>query len=146
MVTDARSFLLRHMSEANFERWVMREAARHGICGFHVRLSEASVAGVHTQRMHGHSDAHGWPDWCFVGPGGILFRELKGQETRVTPHQKRWHELLECAGANVGVWRPIDEHTIRETFRRLSQSTDERHSLANQQTVERLRSALIRSQ
>ena len=118
-MTDARTFLLRHMSEGNFERWVCREAARHGICGFHIRYSEASVQGVHTQRIHGHSDAHGFVDWVFVGPGGVLFRELKGQETRVTPHQKRWQELLGMAGADVGIWRPMDETLIRDTFREL---------------------------
>ena len=119
-MTDARAILLRHMSEANFERFVIREAARHGIHGFHVRLSHASVQGVHTQRIDGHSDAHGWPDWVFWGPRGVLFRELKGMETRVTPDQKRCLGDLVATGADVAIWRPSDEQLIRETFRKVA--------------------------
>lgn len=119
-MSTARDILLRHLSEQNFERWVVREANRQGVCGFHVRLSEASVQGVHTRRFHDHSDAHGWPDWVFWGPRGVLFRELKGMEGRVTPDQKRCLGDLVATGADVGIWRPVDEELIRETFRKVA--------------------------
>lgn len=117
MTSDGRKLLLRHLSEENFERWVEREAARRGVCGFHVRASEGSLKGVHTTRQHGHSDAHGWPDWWFFKPGRPPFAvELKSAEGRVDRDQRRWHDLLRECGVTVYVWRPDQEDEIRRVL------------------------------
>jgi hypothetical protein len=50
--------------------------------------------------------ASGWPDWCLVGPGGVLFRELKTVKGKVTPAQDEWLCALTDAGQDAGVWRP----------------------------------------
>lgn len=120
MTTPGRAMLLRHTSEANFAAWVVREAERAGWCGWSVRQSLAVVQGVHTQRRHGHSDAHGWPDWIFLKPGHrMLAVELKTSEGRLTLDQRRTHAVLSSIQDPplVVVWRPTDEALVRETFR-----------------------------
>jgi hypothetical protein len=118
-MTSPRAVLWRTLSEPNFQAWVMREAERNGVCGFHVRDSQGVVQGVHTKRQHGHSDAHGFPDWVFKGPGGAIVRELKTEEGIVLPEQRRWLEDLSGAGWDAKVWRPSDEEEIRNTFKRI---------------------------
>lgn len=120
MTTAGRTILLRHTSEANFAAWVVREAERHGWCGWSVRQSLAVVQGVHTQRQHGHSDAHGWPDWVFWKPGQpLLIVELKSFEGKLGVHQKRVHASLAQTDPPtiVQLWGPQDEDLIRDTFR-----------------------------
>ena len=124
MTTSARAILLRYTSEQNFEDWVVRQAERHGFCGFHVRHSVASVRGVHRlgRLTNDHSDAFGWPDWQFYRAGGpILYRELKSDDGVLSVYQKQCHERLRMAGADVAVWRPSDEQLILDTFRRTEQ-------------------------
>jgi hypothetical protein len=120
MTTTGRTILLRHTSEANFEAWVVREAERNGWHGHHVRQSLAVVQGVHTQRQHGHSDAHGQPDWLFwKDDEPLLFVELKSWEGKLSKDQQRVHG--EFARTNpptiVQLWGPQDEDVIRHTFR-----------------------------
>jgi hypothetical protein len=55
----------------------------------------------------------GFPDLVIVGPGGVLFRELKSETGRVSPHQRAWIESLTAAGADAGIWRPADQHEGR---------------------------------
>lgn len=50
----------------------------------------------------------GWPDWTIVGPGGILFRELKSETGKPSPEQVVWLEKLRAAGGDADVWRPAD--------------------------------------
>jgi hypothetical protein len=43
-----------------------------------------------------------------VGPGGVLFVELKSAAGRVDPGQRAWLDELAAAGEQVRVWRPED--------------------------------------
>lgn len=54
------------------------------------------------------ADGKGYPDLTIVGPGGVLFRELKSATGRPSPEQRMWAAKLESAGANFAVWRPAD--------------------------------------
>lgn len=120
MTTSGRAILLRHTSEKNFAAWVVREAHRNGWCGWSVRQSLAVVQGVHTQRLDGHSDAHGWPDWIFWTPGKPLLPiELKTVEGRLDRDQRCNHASLAQTDppTAVHVWRPTDEDQIRRIFR-----------------------------
>ncbi len=68
-------------------------------------------------------DGKGWPDLTIVGPGGVLFRELKAERGSLKPDQKSWIGWLTEAGADVAVWKPRDWHSGRilielETLRR----------------------------
>lgn len=50
----------------------------------------------------------GFPDVVIVGPGGVLFRELKSATGRVTKDQMVWLAALQSHGFDVGIWRPAD--------------------------------------
>jgi hypothetical protein len=50
-------------------------------------------------------DAKGFTDLVIVGPGGVIFAEIKTNTGRVAPDQRAWHVDLEAAGALVRVWR-----------------------------------------
>jgi len=52
-----------------------------------------------------HSFTGGVPDLLIAGTA-VLFRELKSASGRVMPAQRRMHEVLRRAGADVAVWRP----------------------------------------
>ncbi|MER7167251.1 hypothetical protein ABT336_14425 [Micromonospora sp. NPDC000207] len=58
-------------------------------------------------------DGKGWPDLTIVGPGGILFRELKSATGSRTPEQRQWAGWLAEAGADVAVWKPRDMESGR---------------------------------
>lgn len=94
-MTAARDPRLR-MSEAQLEEHVRRICKDAGVVRVHHRVSAMTTPG--------------WPDDVLIGPGGILFRELKRQDGRVTAEQAAMHAALAEAGADVAVWRP--EHLI----------------------------------
>jgi hypothetical protein len=58
-------------------------------------------------------DGKGWPDLTIVGPGGVLFRELKSPTGSRSPEQRLWAEWLAEAGADVAVWKPRDMESGR---------------------------------
>lgn len=65
-----------------------------------------AVTAYHTyDSRRSHS---GYPDWTFVGPGGVMWRELKQQAKHPTPAQQHWLDELVAAGQDAGVWRPAD--------------------------------------
>ncbi|WP_328344885.1 VRR-NUC domain-containing protein [Micromonospora sp. NBC_00421] len=53
-------------------------------------------------------DGKGWPDLTIVGPGGVLFRELKSATGSHRPEQRQWAVWLAEAGQDVAVWKPRD--------------------------------------
>lgn len=55
------------------------------------------------------ADGKGYPDLGpIVGPGGLIYRELKSDTGTLTSEQKDWKQWLEAAGADFSVWRPSD--------------------------------------
>lgn len=59
----------------------------------------------------------GFPDLVIVGPGGVLWRELKTERGRLTVPQKAWLARLRAAGQDAEVWRPtalVYERVLRE--------------------------------
>lgn len=65
----------------------------------------------------------GFPDLVIVGPGGVLFVELKSETGRLSPDQKTWQEALAAApGVRWLLWRPADLHSgrIDEELRKLA--------------------------
>lgn len=55
-------------------------------------------------RWHHETDSRkskaGFPDYCFVGPGGIMFLEIKSTKGQPTPQQEAWIADLDAAPAN----------------------------------------------
>ena len=58
----------------------------------------------------------GWFDWVIIGPGGILFRELKSAEGFLSPDQRFVQEKFAQFGYDCAVWRP--EHLADGTMAR----------------------------
>jgi hypothetical protein len=91
----AAEALAASMSEADLERH-MRSILRD--------LPQLLAYHTHDSRRSGS----GFPDWCLVGPRGVMFRELKKQKGIVTSAQRAWLGALSTAGQDAGVWRPED--------------------------------------
>ncbi len=88
------------MTEAELERAVRHQLRLlRGVLGYHTYDSRRSPAG--------------FPDWVIVGPGGIIFRELKGEATRVSKQQLQWLAALAKVGQDAAVWRPTDLYSGR---------------------------------
>lgn len=82
------------MSEAQLEEQVRDACKKLGILRFHVRVSLGTTAGL--------------PDDILIGPGGILWRELKREKGKPTPAQVKTGEALTAAGQDWALWRPSD--------------------------------------
>lgn len=53
-------------------------------------------------------DGKGFPDLVIVGHGRTLFRELKSYIGKLRADQKHWAHVLTTAGADWGVWTPVE--------------------------------------
>jgi hypothetical protein len=53
-------------------------------------------------------DGKGYPDLTIVGPGGVMWRELKSATGATSPEQRVWLSALTEAGVDAGVWKPRD--------------------------------------
>ena len=58
----------------------------------------------------------GFPDLCLVRER-VLFRELKTDTGKLSPHQKLWGDKLTEAGADFAVWRPAQLQAIYSELR-----------------------------
>lgn len=81
-------------SEKDFQAAVVALCAWLGLAVFHPYESRRSQPG--------------YPDLTVVGPGGVLWRELKTTTGRVSPAQRDWLARLTDAGMDARVWRPDD--------------------------------------
>jgi len=85
--------------EAALQAFVRAECRHRGLLHYHTHRSDRSEPG--------------FPDSVIVGPGGLLFRELKSQTGRPSPDQLRWLQQLRAAGADAAIWTPDDKRTGR---------------------------------
>lgn len=97
------------MSELQLQAAILEEARIRRLLAFHIRDSRKNI-GV------------GFPDLVIVGPGGVIFRELKNARNQPTPEQMVWLGTLEQAGADVALWRPDKwfDGTVTQTLTRLA--------------------------
>jgi hypothetical protein len=84
-----------HMTERDLENGVRR-----------ILADLPSVLAYHTHDSR--KSASGWPDWCFCGPRGLLFRELKREGKKPTRAQEAWLAALRAAGQSADTWYPAD--------------------------------------
>lgn len=60
----------------------------------------------------------GWPDLVLCRPPEIIFAELKGAKTRVSPEQRAWLDALTACGLEAHLWRPGDFEALHERLAR----------------------------
>src|SRR6187399_2525587 len=94
----------RAMTEDDLLRAVLDLCQYRGILTFHARPAR-TAQGWRTPVM---GNGIGFPDAVMVGPGGVLYRELKAERGRVSPAQRLWLDRLTEAGQDADVWRPVD--------------------------------------
>lgn len=94
-------------TEKAFTEIVRRMAKRYGVLYYHT--------------FDPRHSAPGFPDFVFLGPGGIAYRELKTDKGKLSLAQMQWITLLGQVGADVGIWRPADLNNgvIHNTLARL---------------------------
>lgn len=91
------------LTETQLQTCVMDLARLHGLRIHHCR--PARTANGWATPISGNK---GFPDLVIVGPAGVLFRELKAANGKLSPEQTTWLDMLDLAGADAGVWRPVD--------------------------------------
>lgn len=82
------------MAEATLLEQVRQVARVLGLLEYHTYRSTKSPSG--------------FPDCVFVGPRGVLYRELKRERENPTAAQQKWLNGLLTAGQDAAVWRPSD--------------------------------------
>ena len=102
------------MTEAVLDAAVRQLAALLGVRVYSVRNSRA---GVVTSR--------GYPDLTLVGPGGVMWRELKAERGHATREQLDWGRAITGAGGSWKVWRPGDltARVIETEIRTIARTT-----------------------
>lgn len=93
------------MSEDDLLKAVLDMARVFGIMSAHFRPAQTK-RGNWVTAVQG--DGKGYPDLTLVGPGGVLFRELKSAKGTCSPEQGTWLASLIAAGVDAAVWRPDD--------------------------------------
>lgn len=81
------------MSEADLQTAVLELCRHHGVLVYHTHDSRRSQPG--------------FPDLVIAGSRGVLFRELKSDQGKLTADQVQWATTLGLT-ANWGLWRPPD--------------------------------------
>ena len=74
----------------------------------HVRTICRDLGVIYVHHRRSQETEAGFPDDVLIGPGGVLFRELKRTGCNPTPAQTHMIAALGDAGADVAVWRPAD--------------------------------------
>jgi hypothetical protein len=92
-------------SEAIFQAKVIQIAKMNGWMVFHPRRSQTKDG----RWLTAISGDAGFPDLVMAHrKRGVIYAELKTDRGRVEPHQRRWLEELDLAGAEAYLWRPKD--------------------------------------
>jgi len=60
----------------------------------------------HTSYDYNHRWGTGWVDWVIIGPGGVLFRELKSPSGHLSDQQRYVGQMLRHHGCNWAIWDP----------------------------------------
>lgn len=78
---------------------------------FQTQVEQLAAYYGWTLQYHTHDSRRshkGWPDLVLCRSPEILFVELKGEKTRVTPEQTQWLTALTACGLETYLWRPSD--------------------------------------
>lgn len=98
------------MTENDLLKTVIDMARLFGLTVAHFRTAQAK-SGNWVTPVQG--DGKGYPDLTIVGPGGVLWRELKSARGVTSPEQRTWIAKLIGAGQDAAVWKPEDLHSGR---------------------------------
>ena len=60
----------------------------------------------HSSYDYNHRTGSGWVDWVIIGPGGVLFRELKSLSGDLSPQQRYVGQMLKYHRYDWAIWNP----------------------------------------
>lgn len=110
---ELRLRLAQRETEADFQAWVLRQAALFGW----------AVFSMHDSRKQHWGTAVGWPDLVLVRDGQFIAAELKSERGKLTAAQEIWLALLDqVPGILTRVWRPSNRPAIVHLLSRRSAS------------------------
>jgi len=100
------------VTENDLLKTVIDMARLFGLTVAHFRAAQAK-SGNWVTPVQG--DGKGYPDLTIVGPGGVLWRELKSARGALSPEQVVWLKTLNRAAGegSAAVWKPEDLHSGR---------------------------------
>ena len=52
-------------------------------------------------------EGRGYPDLTIFSNNAVLWRELKTQDASLSRDQQRWRYVIQAAGGNWALWRPV---------------------------------------
>ena len=90
--------------EAQLQRAVLELCQYRHVLVHHCRAAVLPSGRIATP-IQGNA---GFVDLVIAGPAGVLWRELKSEDGRLSKAQAEWIALLHRGGADVAVWRPSD--------------------------------------
>ena len=97
------------MTEDDLLRTVLEMARLFGLMTAHFRPAQVrDKDGAQRWVTAVQGDGKGFLDLTIVGPGGVMFRELKSEKGQLSPDQRKWISKLTEGDADAGVWRPAD--------------------------------------
>jgi hypothetical protein len=99
------------IAERDFQSTVIDAARLLGWRVVHFRPARTE----HGWRTPVEADGAGFVDLVLVRDR-VLFVELKGSATRLTPEQRQWLDALDAAGAEVYLWLPDDWPEIEQVL------------------------------
>lgn len=94
------------MTEDQLLSNVLELCTRLGLRTAHFRPARTAQGWRTPVQGHGK----GFPDLVVVGPGGVLYRELKSDRGSLTADQREWLTALTAAGVDADVWKPAHWH------------------------------------
>jgi hypothetical protein len=106
------------MTEDDLLRAVLDLCQYRGALTFHARPAR-TAKGWRTPVM---GNGAGFPDLVIVGTCGVLYRELKTNEGRVSAAQRLWLQRLRDAEMDADIWRPrdLEQGVVLAALKRIS--------------------------
>lgn len=101
------------MTEAEFQRQVMRIAADYGWSVVHIGRARVGKRWVTPTRGPGGEVVRGFPDLVLLRPPQLVFLELKKAGGRPTPEQREWVAALQRVdGVEAYIVDPTDADDV----------------------------------
>lgn len=113
-IESARQKLWDSMTEAQFQREVIRLAQQHKWRVAHFRTAMNKRGHYMTPVA---ADGAGFPDLLMIRGQRVIAAELKTNKGRTSAQQKQWLAAFEETPVETFLWRPRDQENIHTTLK-----------------------------
>ena len=102
------------------EEWRQAQVSTEAQLQAHVRRLCKDLDLAHFHPAYSMGNEPGYPDSTIVGPGGVVWAELKGPRGKLSPHQLVWRDRILESGNRWYLWTPADLDEIQDVLLVLS--------------------------